>query len=101
MAYHLGFAALGDETRRTIFERLAKRPVSVGKLAEGLDVSRPAVSQHLRVLLEAGLVKQRREGAKSIYQVDPRGVQAMRDYLDRFWDRALAAFKAAVEAEDS
>jgi len=100
MAYHLGFAALGDETRRTIFERLAKRPVSVGKLAEGLDVSRPAVSQHLRVLLEAGLVKQRREGAKSIYQVDPRGVQAMRDYLDRFWDRALAAFKAAVEAED-
>ena len=101
MAYHLGFAALGDETRRTIFERLAKRPVSVGKLAEGLDVSRPAVSQHLRVLLEAGLVKQRREGAKSIYQVDPRGVQAMRDYLDRFWDRALAAFKAAVEAEDA
>lgn len=100
MPYHLGFAALGDETRRTIFERLAKRPVSVGKLAEGLDVSRPAVSQHLRVLLEAGLVKQRREGAKSIYQVDPRGVQAMRDYLDRFWDRALAAFKAAVEAED-
>jgi DNA-binding transcriptional ArsR family regulator len=100
MAYHLGFAALGEETRRTIFERVAKRPVSVGKLAEGLDVSRPAVSQHLRVLLEAGLVKQRREGAKSIYQVDPRGVQAMRDYLDRFWDRALAAFKAAVEAED-
>jgi DNA-binding transcriptional ArsR family regulator len=100
MAYHLGFAALGDETRRTIFERVAKRPVSVGKLAEGLDVSRPAVSQHLRILLEAGLVKQRREGARSIYQVDPRGVQAMRDYLDRFWDRALAAFKAAVEAED-
>jgi DNA-binding transcriptional ArsR family regulator len=100
MAYHLGFAALGDETRRTIFERVAKRPVSVGKLAEGLEVSRPAVSQHLRVLLEAGLVKQRREGAKSIYQVDPRGVQAMRDYLDRFWDRALAAFKAAAEAED-
>jgi DNA-binding transcriptional ArsR family regulator len=100
MAYQLGFAALGDDTRRTIFERLAKRPVSVGKLAEGLDVSRPAVSQHLRVLLEAGLVKQRREGAKSIYQVDPKGVQAMRDYLDRFWDRALAAFKAAAEAED-
>ena len=101
MAYQLGFAALGDPTRRTIFERVAKRPVSVGKLAAGLHVSRPAVSQHLRVLLEAGLVQQRKDGTRSIYAVDPRGVQAMRDYLDRFWDRALAAFKQAVEAEDS
>jgi DNA-binding transcriptional ArsR family regulator len=100
MAYQHGFAALGDDTRRTIFERVAKRPTSVGKVAEGLHVSRPAVSQHLRVLLEAGLVRQRREGAKSIYQVDPRGVQAMRDYLDKFWDRALAAFKETAESEE-
>jgi len=101
MAYRLGFAALGDETRRTIFERIAKKPSSVGKLAAGLDVSRPAVSQHLRVLLQAGLVQHRRDGAKTIYSLDPRGVQAMHDYLDRFWDRALAAFKAAVESEES
>lgn len=101
MAYQHAFAALADDTRRTIFERVAKRPVSVGKLAAGLDVSRPAVSQHLRVLLDAGLVQQRREGAQRIYHVDVRGIQAMRDYLDKFWDRALAAFKAAVESEDS
>lgn len=101
MAYQLAFAALADDTRRTIFERVAKRPLSVGKLAEGLDVSRPAVSQHLRVLLEAGLVQQRRDGARCIYHVDPKGIAAMRDYLDKFWDRALAAFKAAVESEDS
>jgi len=101
MANQLGFAALGDDTRRTIFERVSKRAVSVGKLAEGLAVSRPAVSQHLRVLLDAGLVMQRREGSRCFYQVDPRGVQAMRDYLDRFWDRALAAFKLAAEQEDS
>jgi len=100
MANHAGFAALGDPTRRTIFERIAKRPSSVGKLAGGLDVSRPAVSQHLRVLLDAGLVVMRRVGSQNIYRVDPRGVQDMRDYLDRFWDRALAAFKAAAEAEE-
>ena len=101
MANQLGFAALADDTRRTIFERVARRPMSVGKLAEGLHVTRPAVSQHLKVLLRAGLVVSRREGSRSIYQVDPRGVQAMRDYLDRFWDRALAAFKQAAEQEDS
>jgi DNA-binding transcriptional ArsR family regulator len=101
MANQLGFAALGDDTRRTIFERVAKRPISVGKLAEGLDVSRPAVSQHLKVLLGAGLVVQRREGSRCFYQVDPRGVAAMRDYLDRFWDRALAAFKLSAEQEDT
>jgi len=75
--------------------------VEVGFFAEGLDVTRPAVSQHLKVLLRAGLVVQRREGNRSIYQVDPRGVAAMRDYLDRFWDRALAAFKLAAEQEDT
>jgi DNA-binding transcriptional ArsR family regulator len=97
----LGFAALADDTRRMIFERVAKRPVSVGKLAEGLDVTRPAVSQHLKVLLNAGLVVQRREGSRCFYQVDPRGVVAMRDYLDRFWDRALAGFKLAAEQGDT
>jgi DNA-binding transcriptional ArsR family regulator len=92
------FAALGDSTRLAIFERLARRPMSVGKLAAGLTVTRPAVSQHLRVLKDAGLVTDRHEGTRRVYQVDPRGVDAMRGYLDRFWDRALAAFKAATEA---
>jgi DNA-binding transcriptional ArsR family regulator len=94
-----GFAALADPTRRAIFERLARRPLAVGEVAEGLPVSRPAVSQHLRVLEAAGLVTVRAEGTRRVYQVDPRGVQAMRSYLDRFWDRALAAFKAAAEEE--
>jgi DNA-binding transcriptional ArsR family regulator len=100
MTYHAGFAALADPTRRTIFERVARRPSAVGKLAEGLAVSRPAVSQHLRILLAAGLVAQRRAGTRSIYQLDPRGVEAMRGYLDRFWDHALAAFKRAAEQEE-
>jgi DNA-binding transcriptional ArsR family regulator len=99
MANQMGFAALADPTRRTIFERVARRPISVGKLAEGLDVTRPAVSQHLKVLLHAGLVVQRREGSRFFYQVDPRGVQAMRDYLDRLRDHALAAFKLAAKQE--
>lgn len=92
-----GFAALGDPTRRVVFERVARRPLSVGRLAAGLSVSRPAVSQHLRVLERAGLVTHSREGTRRVYRVDPRGVEAMRNYLDRFWDRALAAFKAAAE----
>jgi DNA-binding transcriptional ArsR family regulator len=94
-----GFAALADPTRRAIFERLARRALAVGEVAEGLPVSRPAVSQHLRVLKDAGLVVDRAEGTRRVYQVDPHGVQAMRSYLDRFWDRALAAFKAAAEEE--
>ncbi len=94
-----GFAALADATRRDIFERLARRPMAVGELAEGLPVSRPAVSQHLKVLKDAGLVVDHAEGTRRVYQVDPRGVEAMRSYLDRFWDKALAAFKAAVEEE--
>ena len=92
-----GFAALGDPTRRVVFERVARRPLSVGRLAAGLSVSRPAVSQHLRVLEQAGLVTHSRQGTRRVYRVDPRGVEAMRNYLDRFWDRALAAFKAAAE----
>ena len=94
-----GFAALGDPTRRIVFERVARRPLSVGRLAAGLSVSRPAVSQHLRVLERAGLVTHSRQGTRRVYRVDPRGVEAMRNHLDRFWDRALAAFKAAAEEE--
>jgi|SRR5215212_473580 DNA-binding transcriptional ArsR family regulator len=91
------FTALGDPTRRAIFERLADRPHAVGELARDLPVSRPAVSQHLRVLKEAGLVTDRPSGNRRVYQLDPAGVGAMRAYLDRFWKRSLAAFKAAVE----
>jgi DNA-binding transcriptional ArsR family regulator len=97
----IAFAALADPTRRTIFERLAKRPAAVGKLADGLDVTRPAVSQHLKVLQQAGLVVHRKDGARRVYQIDTRGIEAMRAYLDRFWDRALASFKAVAEQEDS
>jgi DNA-binding transcriptional ArsR family regulator len=94
------FEALGDPTRRAIFERVAARPQSVGKLAERTSVSRPAVSQHLKVLKSAGLVRDRQEGTRRIYSVDLSGVMAMRGYLDKFWDRALAAFQeAADEAE--
>jgi DNA-binding transcriptional ArsR family regulator len=92
-----GFTALGDPTRRAIFERLAGGPWAVGQLASELPVSRPAVSQHLRVLKEAGLVTDRRDGNRRLYQVDPDGVGAMRDYLDSFWGDALAAFKLAAE----
>lgn len=94
------FQAFGDATRRQIFERVARRPQSVGEIADGLPVSRPAVSQHLKVLKAAGLVAERREGTRHIYSVDQRGIEAMRRYLDRFWDDALAAFKAAAERED-
>ena len=92
-----GFAALGDPTRRAIFERLAGGPWAVGQLASELPVSRPAVSQHLKVLKEAGLVTDRRDGNRRLYQVDPDGVGAMRAYLDSFWGDALAAFKRAAE----
>jgi DNA-binding transcriptional ArsR family regulator len=95
-----GFAALGDPTRRLIFERLARRPTSVGKLASGLKVTRSAVSQHLKVLKDAGLVTDEEDGTRRIYQINGKGVQSMRDYLDRFLDKALAAFKAAAEKED-
>jgi DNA-binding transcriptional ArsR family regulator len=95
-----GFAALGDPTRREIFERIADRPTAVGELARGLPVSRPAVSQHLRVLKDAGLVVDRRAGNRRIYQLNPEGVDALRSYLDGFWNRSLAAFKAAAEKGD-
>jgi DNA-binding transcriptional ArsR family regulator len=98
--YQNGLTALGDPTRRAIFERLADRPQAVGELAGDLPVSRPAVSQHLKVLKDAGLVIDRPAGNRRIYQLDPDGVGALRAYLDRFWNQALTAFKAAVEQPD-
>ena len=91
------FVALGDPTRREIFERVAAQPRSVTELAGELPVSRPAVSQHLKVLKEAGLVSDRPAGNRRIYRMDPRGLQDLRAYLDFFWNQALAAFKTTVE----
>jgi DNA-binding transcriptional ArsR family regulator len=90
-------AALGDPTRRAIFELLVEQPKAVRELADALPVSRPAVSQHLKVLKQSGLVVDRAEGTRHIYRVDPSGVAAMREYLDLMWDSALAAFAAAAE----
>ena len=95
-----GLGLLGDPTRRAIFERLARGPCSVGELAAELPVSRPAVSQHLRALKEAGLVVDRAAGTRRIYQVNPDGVANLRAYLDRIWGDALAAFKTAAETPD-
>jgi len=92
-------AALGDDTRRAIFERLADGPLSVAEIARGVPVSRPAVSQHLRVLREAGLVSAAPAGTRRLYRIDPAGVEAARTYFDRFWERALAAFKEAAERD--
>jgi DNA-binding transcriptional ArsR family regulator len=91
--------ALGDPTRRTIFKRLRGGAHSVGELAEGMDVSRPAVSQHLAVLKAARLVSDRAEGNRRLYTVDSRGIQAVRDWLEGFWDKTLDAFKAAAERQ--
>lgn len=92
--------ALGDRTRRAIFSRLARRPCAVGELARELPVSRPAVSQHLKVLKEAGLVRDERDGNRRIYRVDPAGLEALRADLDRFWTIALEGFKATVEQRE-
>ncbi len=89
----LALSALGDATRRTLFERLAKAPAAVVDLARGLPVSRPAVSQHLKVLKAAGLVREVAAGTRRIYHVDPRGIGAMREWLDQHWRDALAAFQ--------
>ena len=94
-----GWTALADPTRRAIFERVAQRPRAVGELASELPVSRPAVSQHLKVLKEAGLVQDRPAGNRRIYQADPAGVAALRDQLDRFWSQALATYKEVVEQD--
>ena len=99
MAYQDPMDALGDRTRRAIFEQLRKGPRAVGEIADELPVSRPAVSQHLRVLKEAGLVTERRNGTRRYYRVDPDGLAGLRTYFDEFWNEALAAFKAAAEDE--
>jgi len=91
--------ALGDPTRHAVFERLADRPRAVGELARELPVSRPAVSQHLKVLKDAGLVVDRRAGNRRIYQLDPVGVGAIRAQLEQFWTKALTTYKAIVEED--
>ncbi|HST19194.1 MAG TPA: metalloregulator ArsR/SmtB family transcription factor [Gaiellaceae bacterium] len=99
MAYGDVMDALGDRTRRAVFEQLRSGPKSVGELAAGLPVSRPAVSQHLRVLKDAGLVSERRDGTRRIYELSPVGLVELRDYFDQFWSRALDAYKEAVEGK--
>lgn len=91
---------LGDPTRRAIFERLAVGPQSVGDLASELPVSRPAVSQHLKALKDAGLVRDRQVGTRRLYRLDPAGLGALRAYFDRLWTQALAAFKEAAEHDE-
>jgi DNA-binding transcriptional ArsR family regulator len=93
------FAALADPTRRQVFERLLTGPAAVGDIARGLPVSRPAVSQHLKILKEAGLVADRADGTRRIYHIDPHGLGALRAWLDRFWGTALAAFQAELEKD--
>ena len=93
-------AALGDDTRRAIMEMLREGPRPVGELAGRLPVSRPAVSQHLRVLKRAGLVVDEARGTQRLYRVEPAALEALRDYFDRFWSVALERFKAAAEAEE-
>ena len=95
--YADGWTALGDPTRRAIFERLVVQPLAVGEIARGLPVSRPAVSQHLKVLKDAGLVIDRPAGTRRVYRADPHGIAAMRAELDRFWTQALTTFKEIVE----
>ena len=99
MAYVNPLDALGDPTRRSIFERLRRGARSVTELADELPVSRPAVSQHLRVLKDAGLVRERRDGTRRLYRIDPDGLGEVRDYFEAFWSDVLAAFKEAVEQE--
>jgi len=100
VAYVNALDALGDATRRSIFERLRRGARSVTELADELPVSRPAVSQHLRVLKDAGLVRERRDGTRRFYRIDPDGLAEVRDYFDDFWSDVLAAFKDAVEREE-
>lgn len=98
--YEKAFNALGDPTRRAIFEKLRTSPLAVVDIACGLPVSRPAVSQHLKVLRDAKLISINQQGTKNIYQVNREGILAMRNYLDKFWDEALAAFKLIAEQEE-
>ena len=95
-----GMTALGDPTRRAVFELLADGPRAVGEIASELPVTRPAVSQHLKVLKEAGLVIDRPDGTRRLYQLNPEGIGALRAYLDRFWTQALTSFKHTVEQQE-
>jgi DNA-binding transcriptional ArsR family regulator len=99
LAAERAFDALGDPTRRLVFKRLRRGSLSVGEIADGLNVTRSAVSQHLKVLKGAGLVAVRAEGTRRLYGVDNRGVEALRSWLDEFWDQALVAFKEVAERE--
>ena len=100
MAYGDKFDALAAPTRRRVFEKLKAGPLSVGEIADGLPVSRPAVSQHLKVLKDAGLVAEARAGVKRIYRLDVNGLAEMRDYFDGFWDEALDAYRWSLEGGD-
>jgi len=97
--HSIRFAALADPTRREIFERLSRKPMAVGELAAGLPITRAVVSHHLKILKDAGLVTMNSEGTRNVYQIDFRAIASTRSYLDRFWTKALAAFKDAVEKE--
>jgi DNA-binding transcriptional ArsR family regulator len=99
MTYGEALAALADPTRRTVFERLGSGPKPVTEIARGLTVSRPAVSQHLKVLKEAGLVNDRPEGTRRIYYIDPKGLGTLRAWLDQFWDEVLEKFRIEAEAQ--
>ena len=101
MANTAVFAALAEPMRVAIVERLAERPMAVGELAAGLPVSRPAVSQHLKVLKQAKLVRDEAEGTRRIYSLDPAGLGPIRQWLDQFWDQALAAYAKAAEREEA
>ena len=100
MAYDNALAALADPTRRRVFEQLRSGPKPVGRIAGVMPVSRPAVSQHLKVLREAGLVSERRDGTRRIYEIDRKGLGALRHWLDQFWDEALDAFRAEAERKE-
>src|SRR5882724_7615623 len=99
MAYQSAFTALSDPTRRSVFERLIDGAQPVGQIARGMPVSRPAVSQHLKILKEAGLVADRSEGTRRIYYIDPQGLANLRQWLDQFWDEALGSFQAEAERQ--
>jgi DNA-binding transcriptional ArsR family regulator len=99
MTYSNSLATLADPTRRLLMERLRGGPRAVGELARGLPISRPAVSQHLKVLKDARLVIDRAEGARRVYQIDPQGLGEIRRWLDQFWDASLAAFRDEAEKE--
>lgn len=97
MTYETALTALADPTRRRVFERLRRGPRAVSEIAKGLPVSRPAVSQHLKVLKDAGLVREKPEGTRRIYEIDPKGLGQLRRWLDEFWDEALESFRAEAE----